>query len=145
MILHHQKLKLGCENVVDVVIEQPRSALIPKQRHESGMASHSALFHRKPERTSGSRNGVVEQIRASDLVRSPATEDSSPRTQILPKSSLFTTRMVNLHDTILSLLTDPWHTRWIAPCLVLLEIILCAGIVNYVSCRSEIGQKSDGR
>ncbi|KAK5103803.1 dolichyl-P-Man:Man(5)GlcNAc(2)-PP-dolichol alpha-1,3-mannosyltransferase [Lithohypha guttulata] len=97
------------------------------------MASHSALFHRKPERTSGSRNGVVEQIRASDLVRSPATEDSSPRTQILPKSSLFTTRMVNLHDTILSLLTDPWHTRWIAPCLVLLEIILCAGIVNYVS------------
>lgn len=42
--------------------------------------------------------------------------------------------MTAVVQTVRSLLTDPWHTRWIAPCLVLVEAVLCAGIVLKVPC-----------
>lgn len=43
-------------------------------------------------------------------------------------------RRVSIMDSLRSLLTDSRHARWLAPCLVFGDAVLCAGIITRIAC-----------
>lgn len=66
---------------------------------------------------------------------------TAPCLHLFPKVSLpycrrcrCLARKVSIMDFARSLLTDTRHTRWLAPCLIFADAVLCAGIITKVSC-----------
>ena len=51
--------------------------------------------------------------------------------------------MNRLFTLAYDLLNDTKHTRWIAPCLILVETVLCAAIVTFIPCQSHLHASND--